>query len=625
VGLRGSLRALALGVGLAFLAGTGTATAAGVQCGNVAGLLCSTVVVPLDRTGVVPGTISLHVEELPPPGNDPSRGAIFLIAGGPGQGSAQSFDLGDQQSAALFRFLFPGYTLVAYDDRGTGDSGLLNCPALQVSTSPTGQDLLAAQCAASLGASVPFYGTADHAADLDAVRAALGFDKIALYGVSYGTKLALAYSYAYPQHVELMVLDSILPTTQPDPYASNVARSMPGTLAAFCASVCNNVTPDFAGEVVSVANSLAAKPAHGSVLLANGKTTKDTLDGTGLLSLIVDADLNPGLAVELPAAVHAARYGYMAPLLRLHVIDDRGSVESAIDLSAALYAATDCRDGPFPWPADSAPSSRPALLQQAVAALPPGTFGPFGSWAYQLGNASFCDTWPTPAGGADLAVGPPPNVPVLGLSGGFDMRTPTADARGVIDQFPQGKLLVVPGVGHSVTTTDPSGCAALAVHDWMLNPTSTDTCSRPPFLVRPVADYPSPIPTKTRASAATTFTIARKTLLESEAMWLDGDLESDTTLPGLTSGKLVPVGSTGYKLVAYGLVSGISVSGTVKIPERRSVALNFEGTFTVGGRAATPGTLQLTTSGVDGRIGKRSFGLAPPAQVKHVGELQEAR
>jgi pimeloyl-ACP methyl ester carboxylesterase len=591
----------------------------------VAGLLCSTVVVPLDRTNVVPGTLTLHVEELPPPGNGPSRGAIFLIAGGPGQGSARSFDLGDEDSAGLFRFLFPGYTLVAYDDRGTGDSGLLNCPALQVSTSPAGQDLLAAQCAASIGASAPFYGTADHAADLDAVRAALGFDKIAIYGVSYGTKLALAYAYAYPQHVELMVLDSILPTNQPDPYSSNVARAMPATLAAFCASVCGNVTPDFAGEVVTVANRLAAKPAHGNVLLADGKTTKDTLDGTGLLSLIVDADLNPGLAVELPAAIHAARYGAMAPLLRLHVIDERGSIESAADLSAALYAATDCRDGPFPWPADSAPSTRPALLQQAVSALPPGTFGPFGSWAYQLGNASFCDEWPTPAGGADLAVGPLPNVPVLGLSGGFDMRTPTVDARGVMAQFPQGKLVVVPGIGHSVSTADPSGCAALVVHDWMLNPSITDTCSRPPFLVPPVSDYPSPVSTTKRASAATTFTIARKTLLESEAMWLDGDLESATTLPGLTSGRLVPAGSTAYKLVAYGLVPGITVSGTVNIPTRQSVALNFEGTFTVGGRAAIPGTLQLTTSGVHGRIGKRSFGSAAPAQVKHVGELPKAR
>ena len=62
-------------------------TAAGAPCGDTPGLLCSTVVVPLDRTGVVPGTVSLHIEVLPAQGTP--RGAIFLIAGGPGQGSGE--------------------------------------------------------------------------------------------------------------------------------------------------------------------------------------------------------------------------------------------------------------------------------------------------------------------------------------------------------------------------------------------------------------------------------------------------------------------------------------------------------------------------------------------------------
>src|SRR5260370_39338820 len=81
--------------------------------------VCSEVVVPLDRTGVVPGTVTLHVEVVPSVGV--SRGAIFLIAGGPGQGSAHVFGLGTPSVVADYRYLFPGYTLVAYDDRGTGD------------------------------------------------------------------------------------------------------------------------------------------------------------------------------------------------------------------------------------------------------------------------------------------------------------------------------------------------------------------------------------------------------------------------------------------------------------------------------------------------------------------------
>src|ERR1700690_1070416 len=102
------------------------AAAAPAACGKTKGLVCSAVQVPLDRSGVVAGTIQLHVETLPN-ATGTRRGVIFLVAGGPGQASAESFDLGDPTMARFYRYLFPGYTLVAYDDRGTGSSGPLTC------------------------------------------------------------------------------------------------------------------------------------------------------------------------------------------------------------------------------------------------------------------------------------------------------------------------------------------------------------------------------------------------------------------------------------------------------------------------------------------------------------------
>lgn len=606
MGLRGS--ALALATALALSVFSGAASAAGTPCGSTPGVLCSTVVVPLDRTGTVAGTISLHVEELPP-ATGPPRGAVFLIAGGPGQGSAHTFSLGTPDDAFVYRFLFPGYTLVAYDDRGTGDSGLLNCPALQVSTSSSGQDLLAGACASSLGPQATFYGTADHVEDLDAVRSSLGLDKVALFGVSYGTKLALAYAYAHPGNVDRLVLDSVLPTDLPDPYGANVARAMPATLAAYCAGACRAATPDFAGDVVAVANRLAAKPATGNVLLADGRTKKDTLSGVDFLSVIVDSDLNPGLAAELPAAAHAARLGNVGPLLRLHVLDTVSSALAAPDLSFALYAATDCRDGPFPWPANSDPATRPALLRAAVAALPPGTFGPFGSWASDLGNAVLCESWPTPAGGVNLAAGSLPDVPLLALSGGFDMRTPTAGAQSVVAQFPQGKLVVVPGVGHSVTSADWSGCAALAVHDWMLDTSSNDSCPRPPFLVAPIGAFPHLARSTRHATPAATFAVASKAVAEAEAAWLFASFSgSEASIPGLTNGALTPVGSDGFRLTGYGIAAGVTVSGTLKEAERGGVAVKFQGTLKVAGRVAAAGKLQLSASGLHGKLGGKSVG-----------------
>jgi hypothetical protein len=281
-------------------------------------------------------------------------------------------------------------------------------------------------------------------------------------------------------------------------------------------------------------------------------------------------------------------------------------VLAVADLSAGLYAATDCRDGPFPWPANSAPSDRPALLRGAIAALPAGTFGSFGSWASDLGNATLCDTWPSPSGGVNLSPGSMPNVPVLALSGGFDMRTPTAGAQSVIAQFPQGKLIVVPGVGHSVVTADPSGCAALAVRDWMLDPTSNDTCTRAPFIVAPIAAFPAAVPAGRRASPKTTFTIASRTIAEAEAAWLVGAFGgSKAAIPGVTSGTVVSTDSS-VKLNAYGIVAGVTVTGTLKLGERKGVTLAFQGQVAVGGRSAARGMLQVQASGVRGTLGGKS-------------------
>src|SRR6266545_3549869 len=126
--------------------GANAAAAHFTACGQ-GGLECTTVDVPLDRTGATPGTVPLYVERLPSEEGIP-RGVMFLIAGGPGQGSAHVFDLANNSRS--YRNLFPGWTLVAFDNRGTGRSGLIDCPAFQaaVSASSDEQARLAAACAA---------------------------------------------------------------------------------------------------------------------------------------------------------------------------------------------------------------------------------------------------------------------------------------------------------------------------------------------------------------------------------------------------------------------------------------------------------------------------------------------
>ena len=576
-------------------------SSAQTPCGDVTGVLCSEVVVPLDRQGVVPGSVTLKVEVVPTTG--PSRGVVFLIAGGPGQGSAHVFGLDKAGNVSLYRYLFPGYTLVAYDDRGTGDSGLLDCPDLQRANTADQQRKAVIACAAVLGARRDFYSTADHAADMDAVRAALGYDKIVLYGVSYGTKLAMAYAYAHPANVERLLLDSVLPPELPDPFSANVLRLFPATLKAFCSDGgCRRATPDFPGDVSALANRLAAKPLRAVVVEPGGAKKQVKVDGLEILSMVTDADLNAGLAAELPAVVNAALHGNTQPLARLADLHDAQNEEPAADLSATLYAATVCRDGPFPWAAETPVAERLAIEQAAISGLSAGALGPFGRWAVQFGNADYCLGWPSPSGAVALTSGPLPNVPVYAISGGIDLRTPTAGAESVVARFPQGKLLVVPGVGHSTVTADYSGCTAKAVHTWMTGGAAAAECPRPKALVAPVPGLPV---SRTRAaSPVETLAIVTKTLDEAKAAWLmtGGLTGSRDPVPGVFGGQLTPTSDNTFTLAGYSVARGVALSGKIKVTSF-APPIEFQGILTVAGRGGAGGILGLVNGSLRGTLG----------------------
>lgn len=523
---------------------------------------------------------------------------MFLIAGGPGQGSAASFGLDSPNAAAYYRFLFPGYTLVAFDNRGTGESGFLDCPGIDGYYEPDAEQQLVASCAGSIGPGRVFYGTDEHVEDLEAVRVALGAEKVGLWGTSYGTKLAGAYAFAYPGRVERLLLDSVLPPDENDPFRTKSSRAIPPAIASLCAGgACARATRNAVADLSRLANQMAAKPISDKVTRANGRTRTVRMRGVELLSLVLEADLSPGIAAALPAAVRAALAGNSQPLLRLYdLITSEGAGR---DISAGLFASTVCADGPFPWTNDAAPAARRAAIDAAVGRLGAGAFAPFGTWAAKLGNAEFCLGWPAPTGNPWLGAGPLPDVPVLALNGGFDMRTPPPGAQNMVARFRQGRLIVVPGVGHSVLGADSSFCAARATRAWMLGESFSDQCARPADFVRPIPVYPAPLG-KRIAAPAQTFAIASSAVLEAQAMWLLS-FGSNATIAGVAGGRVV-VDGDGFRLVRYSPVPGVAVSGRVRL---RDVGppLVFEGVVTVSGKAAATGLLGFTDGKLGGTLG----------------------
>jgi pimeloyl-ACP methyl ester carboxylesterase len=615
-----SRRRLAVAVallGLAAAALPGLARAADPlhACGRP-GLRCGEIEVPLDHSGATPGTISLLVAEQVADGF--SRGVVLLVQGGPGGASTALLAL------PVWQEVFPGYTLVAYDDRGTGANPLA-CPGVERGT--TVWDAAAVEaCGEEIGPSRAFYTTRDHVEDMESVRRALGLGRIGIYGVSYGAKQAVAYALAHPDGVEWLLLDSVLPPEGPDPFAADVLRAVPDVLASVCSGGGCAGLGDPASGLARVANALAAKPVRVQHVPRFGTVP---LDGESVLGLLYDSDFNQLVAPELPAAVAAGRAGWLQPLARLVALDHTSRQLGLKGVGVPLYLATTCGDGLFPWAPGTPIAERQAAIEAALGALAPGALGAFGDWAaLSFGTASTCRAWPAPSGHAPLAAGPLPDVPVLVLAGDRDVRTPLAGSVEVASRFRQGRVLVAPGLPHGVLAA--SACAASAVRSWLAGSPPAAACPRLPLPSAPIGPF-----VRSLSSLAPLAAVAglRGRTLAGVARTIEQAAADRLALPppsraelgsvsglagGLLSGDLVRsnrIGGVAYRLRAFSEIPGLTLTGTLRYkPSSTDTELglltpepgSLQADVQVAGAGAAHGTLRLRGDRISGVLaGKR--------------------
>src|SRR5262249_10789569 len=147
--------------------------------------------VPLDPSGRAPGTVTLAIRRHRAPVGDPKT-AVIALAGGPGQAAlplAEDF-------ASVLGPIISTRDLIVFDQRGTGLSRHLSGRRVRGILAASAPGPAIAQCAAQLGPTRSYYTTADSVADIEAIREAGGYEKLVLYGTSYGTKLAERYAQA---------------------------------------------------------------------------------------------------------------------------------------------------------------------------------------------------------------------------------------------------------------------------------------------------------------------------------------------------------------------------------------------------------------------------------------------
>lgn len=553
--------------------------------------LCGRVSIPLDRSGTLPGTIELRVKELPPAGGGVASGTILALAGGPGQAAVPLLD----SFASALQPVLRTRQLVTFDQRGTGGSGRLRCAAL------SGRGSLVSvigRCAAELGPRRTMYTTIASVADVEAVRAALGVDKLILYAASYGTKVALLYAATYPQHVDRLILDSVVLPDGIDPFQRSTLASIPRVLHTLCSGDCS-FTHDASGDLAALAHRLAHGVLRGSVLDGSGRAHRTSISEPQLLGLLLNGDFDRYLRAAIPAAVRGALAGDLAPLLRLAVQTGSPSLSQTAD-SDAVYAATTCEDGIVPWPAGTPLAQRRALVDAAADAIATKAFAPFDRATVRaFGTADLCRAWPESPIVQPLP--PLPSTPTLILSGDDDLRTPRIDAVALAGRLSGAHLLEVPDAGHGVLFSDPTDCAERVIAAFV-GGQLTGSCRNHARIVPPVPLAPQGLAGVRAAGhvagrAGRTVTAVLRTLDDATGELIQQVLTSGQPHPfgGLRAGSAGLERGRGLRLRSYVYVPGVVVSGL--IPSR---APRF--TLTVGGRAAAHGQLTLSRAGVAGRL-----------------------
>ncbi|HXD54878.1 MAG TPA: alpha/beta fold hydrolase [Solirubrobacteraceae bacterium] len=451
----------AAALALAVLAAPASGAIAYKACKDTNDFACARLQVPLDPGGTTPGTVTLAVRRhLAPLGG--ARSAIVALAGGPGQSAipfASDFAEGLGAIATT-------RDLIVFDQRGTGESGALKCKALKHVYASTPPPAAMRACAAQLGPSRAFYGTAASVADIEAVRREGGYEKLVLYGTSYGTKVAEDYAQAYPEHVEALVLDSVVPPGAPEALDRATFRAVPRVVREVCRrNVCRGLTRNPARDLAEVLSRIHGGGLHGRVVGEDGRARSFSITAQRILDAMLGGDFSPPLRAALVSATRSAALGDYAPLARVLAIlpgEEEGGESGGFDVP--LYYATSCEDQAFPWSPGAKPAARLLQARAAARALGAKAFAPFdASDALALSDVSACAYWPSASPFPAVSDGPLPGVPTLILSGAYDMRTPTANAREVAAKIPGSHLLIVPRVGHSVLGEPGAACAGKAL------------------------------------------------------------------------------------------------------------------------------------------------------------------
>jgi pimeloyl-ACP methyl ester carboxylesterase len=614
------------------------------RCGAVRAW-CGTVVRALDPTGTVTAPISIHFEYYPHSAAGNSLGMLVATEGGPGYPATDSRD----EYLALFRPLLAQRDLLIMDNRGTGQSGAVDCPVLQHAPAITEENV--GQCGRSLGANAALYSTALAADDLGAILDALAAGPIDLYGDSYGTYFEQVFALRHPGRLRSIVLDGAYALDGPD-YAwyPSYAPAMRDKFNIACrrSEACRHLAGNSLDHVAPALALLRSAPFKAQARDADGKPRNFTANASLLATVMFGGSPAYASVRELDAAARAFTAGDRAPLLRLMAetivgVESRDASQAPPKFSAGLAAAVMCHDPPQIFDMTLAPERRIADRDRAIAhrkLAAPDTYAPFTIDEYRGMPLDYsfideCVLWPVapaglPAAHLVSAAAAYPDVPALIISGELDNMTTVADGAAVARHFAHAHQLIVANSFHvNALPHARSGCAAEIVRRFVVTLQAGDTrCTQAvpevrlvPQFARHLSELAPAHATAGNAATAEQLRAAAAALLTAGDVIARVGSNTSAVGVGLRGGTFrINARADRYLLTLRNVrwTQDLAVSGTISWPARGGAV---EGELMVAGADDLSGLISVRWSGgtaqaraqIHGKIGNAVLAAEMPA------------
>jgi pimeloyl-ACP methyl ester carboxylesterase len=393
--------------------------------------------------------IRIRVARVPARGRVTEPDPLVFFAGGPGQAATEAWPI----IAGALGKVNESRDILLVDQRGTGQSNALKCPQIELDKALAADwDDLARttrECLDSLDGDPRFYTTTIAMHDIDAARAALGYEQVNLFGGSYGTRAAQVYLRLFPQRVRTVVLDGVVPQTLAlgSEHAQKLDQAMHRVLLGCDTDpVCAENFPNTLEKLKGLIRSLEENPVDLTVIHPNtGEPFSLTFNRDVLSTSLRFLTYSSDSQALLPLLIHEAAVEWKFDRLASQMLIATSGLQESI--SQGMEMSVMCaEDAPFyPEPLPKNDYLMGDTMEKAVGIQ--------------------CAVWPRGEVPGDFHRPLTGDVPVLLLSGELDPVTPPEYADQVAANFSNSTHLVAPGQGHIATTR---GCMGRIVSDFII-------------------------------------------------------------------------------------------------------------------------------------------------------------